>query len=259
MRLERTERGFQIDAADLGPLLGIPPADAQRLMRAGRITSLHEAGQGEDAGRHRITFRHGATRVRFTVDETGEVLLRTRTTVAPRPGSADTITRQRPSVAPLPVPLDDPAALTRHIEMRYHARHFRQLPDLVRLAEMVEDLHDGDRGVPDGLTVLLRRMTGEMETHIKKQELILFPAIEAGQPGIDAQIARMRAQHAGHAADLARIRKLTDGFALPESACSSWATLIEWLKEFANDLSEHLRLENEVLFAHFETQGTDHV
>ncbi len=87
MRLERTDSGFQIDAADLGPLLGLEPADVPRLMREGRITSLCEEGQGEDAGRHRITFRHGTTRVRLTVDNTGEVLLRTRTKVAPRPGA----------------------------------------------------------------------------------------------------------------------------------------------------------------------------
>lgn len=89
MRLERTDTGFQIDAIDLGPLLGVPPADLPRLMREGRITSLSEEGRDEDAGRHRITFRYAATRVRVTVDETGEVLLRTRTTIAPRPSRED--------------------------------------------------------------------------------------------------------------------------------------------------------------------------
>jgi hypothetical protein len=87
MRLERTDSGFQIDAADLGPLLGLAPADVPRLMREGRITSLSEKGRDEDAGRYRITFRHGTTRVRFTVGDTGEVLLRTRTSIAPKPGA----------------------------------------------------------------------------------------------------------------------------------------------------------------------------
>jgi hypothetical protein len=86
MRLEPTENGFQIDAADLGPLLGLAPEDVHRLMRDGRVTSLSEKGQEEDAGCHRITFRYGSTRVRLTVNEAGEVLKRTRTTVAPGPG-----------------------------------------------------------------------------------------------------------------------------------------------------------------------------
>lgn len=85
MRLEPTQTGFQIDATDLGPLLGVAPADVQRLMREGRITSLSEKGEGKDAGRHRITFRHDTTRLRLTVDDTGEVLLQSRTTVAPNP------------------------------------------------------------------------------------------------------------------------------------------------------------------------------
>jgi len=87
MQLERIEDGFQIDAVALGPLLGVPAEDVPRLMREGRITSLFEEGQGEDRGRHRITFRYGTTRVRLTVNDAGEVLLRTRTSVAPRPGT----------------------------------------------------------------------------------------------------------------------------------------------------------------------------
>ncbi|MGB8624184.1 MAG: DUF6522 family protein [Paracoccaceae bacterium] len=88
MRLEPTEDGFQVDATELGPLLGVAQEDVQRLMREGRITSLSEEGQDEDEGRHRITFRCGSTRVRLTVNTQGEVLLRSRTTVAPRPGAS---------------------------------------------------------------------------------------------------------------------------------------------------------------------------
>ncbi|WP_347309629.1 DUF6522 family protein [Defluviimonas sp. SAOS-178_SWC] len=83
MRIERLDNGFRIDATALGPLLGVPGEDMQRLMREGRIASLCETGRGEDHGRHRITFRHGVTRIRLTVNDAGEVLLRTRATVAP--------------------------------------------------------------------------------------------------------------------------------------------------------------------------------
>lgn len=83
MQLERTENGFQIDAMTLALLLGVAAENVQCLMREGKITSLCEAGQDEDQGRHRITFRHGGIRVRLTVNDAGEVLLRTRTRVAP--------------------------------------------------------------------------------------------------------------------------------------------------------------------------------
>ena len=93
----------------------------------------------------------------------------------------------------------DPTALTRHIETRYHARHREQLPQLAAMAERVEDVHFGDEAVPEGLSALLRQMIGEMEVHMKKEELILFPAIrKGGMPGIEIPIAVMRADHAGH-------------------------------------------------------------
>jgi hypothetical protein len=79
MKLERTETGFQIDAAALGPLLGVPVPEVQHLMRAGQITSICEEGRDEHAGRHRITFLHGETRLRLIVNGAGEVLLQMRT------------------------------------------------------------------------------------------------------------------------------------------------------------------------------------
>ncbi len=79
MRLEPMPGGgFTIDAEDLGPLLGLDPAEVPALMREGRITTLSETGAGEDEGRFRVTFRHGAVRLRLTVDATGEVLAQSR-------------------------------------------------------------------------------------------------------------------------------------------------------------------------------------
>lgn len=151
------------------------------------------------------------------------------------------------------VPIHDAAELTRHIETRYHARHREQLPLLAKLAEMVEDLHFGDEGVPHGLSDLLHRMIGEMEVHMKKEELVLFPAIRrGGGPGIGEPIGAMRADHDDHDRELAEIRRLTHDLTPPERACTSWCTLYTDLAEFVDDLTEHVRLENDVLFPRFE-------
>lgn len=156
-------------------------------------------------------------------------------------------------------PIHDAAALTRHIETRYHARHREQLPALAAMAARVEDVHFGEPGVPDGLSLLLHRMSGEMEVHMKKEELILFPAIrKGGMPGIDHPIAVMRADHAAHDADLAQLRRLTADLSLPKGACGTWTRLYQGLEEFIQDLTEHMRLENDVLFPRFETAGRAH-
>ena len=151
---------------------------------------------------------------------------------------------------------DDPAALTRHIESRFHARHREQLPALAALAEKVETVHFGDDHVPEGLADLLQRMIGALEVHMKKEELILFPAIrKGGGPGIGTPIAVMRADHDDHAQDVAEIRRLTGDLGLPEGACRSWTALYVGLGEFISDLAEHIRLENDVLFPPFETEA----
>lgn len=153
-------------------------------------------------------------------------------------------------------PVDDATALTRHIEARFHARHRTQLPELAAMAGRVEDVHFGDENVPEGLSALLRRMIGALEVHMKKEELILFPAIRrGGGPGIGAPIAMMRADHDDHDREVAEIRRLTGNLALPDGACRTWTALYAGLGEFLDDLAEHIRLENEVLFPRFETEA----
>ncbi|MCB1313956.1 MAG: hemerythrin domain-containing protein [Sedimentitalea sp.] len=150
-------------------------------------------------------------------------------------------------------PLHDAADLTRHIETRYHARHREQLPPLAEMAQRVETVHRGTDGVPEGLSALLRRMIGEMEVHMKKEELILFPAIrKGGAPGIANPIRVMRADHDDHAAEVAEIRRLTGGLILPQGACGTWTALYAGLEAFIADLEAHMRLENDVLFPQFE-------
>ncbi|GHD99694.1 regulator [Defluviimonas sp. 20V17] len=152
------------------------------------------------------------------------------------------------------VPIDDPAALTRYIESRYHDRHRQQLPELTRQADLVETVHSGERKTPQGLAVLLSRLAGAMEIHMKKEELILFPMIRrGGGQGIAQPIAAMRADHADHDGEIAAIRKLTDDLSLPENACRTWVSLYDGLGQFIADLQEHIRLENEELFPRFET------
>jgi len=156
-------------------------------------------------------------------------------------------------------PIHDAAELTRHIETRYHARHREQLPPLAAMAAKVEDVHFGDEHVPAGLSDVLRRMIGEMEVHMKKEELILFPAIRrGGGPGIENPIAVMRADHDDHVTEVAEIRRLTGDLTLPEGACGTWTALYAGLDEFITDLEEHMRLENDVLFPQFEAGSTAH-
>lgn len=148
----------------------------------------------------------------------------------------------------------DPVTLTRHIEERFHARHREQLPPLVEMAARVEAVHAGAAGVPAGLAAQLRGLLGELEVHMRKEELILFPAMRrGGMPGIENPIAVMRADHDEHERKLADIRRITGDLALPAGACGTWTALYAGLGAFLADFAEHLRIENEILFPRFES------
>jgi len=67
-----------IEATDLGPLLGLEPALVPEKMRCGEITSRFETGEGEDAGKFRLTFYHNSKRIRLTCAQDGTVLSTSR-------------------------------------------------------------------------------------------------------------------------------------------------------------------------------------
>ncbi|MCB1368994.1 MAG: hemerythrin domain-containing protein [Rhodobacteraceae bacterium] len=150
-------------------------------------------------------------------------------------------------------PIHDAAELTRYIETRYHDRHRQQLPALAEISARVEMVHADHPSVPAGLAEMLTHMLGAMEAHMRKEEMILFPAIRAGgRPGLEHPIAVMRADHDNHEKEMADIRRLTNGPKLPEDACGSWTRLYAGLDEFMDDLQAHMDLENNVLFPQFE-------
>ena len=72
------------------------------------------------------------------------------------------------------------ADLIEHILKRYHARHREQLPELIRLALRVEQVHGNRADCPNGLADLLRDMQQELESHMLKEEQILFPMLLGG-------------------------------------------------------------------------------
>lgn len=74
-----------VDAADLARVFDLTPEQVKTAMRAQDITSRFESGVGEDAGKHRLTFWHNQTKVRFTCDADGNVLKTTRIKTGERP------------------------------------------------------------------------------------------------------------------------------------------------------------------------------
>lgn len=136
-----------------------------------------------------------------------------------------------------------------HILTRYHAVHRQQLPELTRMARRVEQVHGERDTCPNGLADLLSTIHQEMESHMRKEEQILFPMLRQGM-GAQAQgpIAVMRHEHDDHGENLEQVMALTDDMTPPKGACTTWRALYIGLREFREDLMQHIHLENNLLF-----------
>ncbi|GLK97350.1 iron-sulfur cluster repair protein YtfE [Achromobacter insolitus] len=141
------------------------------------------------------------------------------------------------------------AELVDHILARYHEVHRQQLPELIRLALKVEQVHADSPDCPTGLADHLRAMQQELESHMQKEEQVLFPMLARGHGAMASMpIMVMRAEHDDHGVALERLLALTHGITLPRAACNTWRALYLGLRTFKEDLMAHIHLENNILF-----------
>jgi len=152
-----------------------------------------------------------------------------------------------------PVDCKSPDALIDHILERYHAVHREQLPELIRMARRVEAVHRDHPLVPVGLAVLLEEAEEDLLTHMMKEEGILFPMLKAGgNPFVSQPIGVMRSEHTQHGLMLEQLMNLCNNASPPQGACNTWRALYAGIAQLHDDLTDHIHLENNILFKQFE-------
>lgn len=116
---------------------------------------------------------------------------------------------------------------------------------------------------------LFSEVKNEMESHMQKEEIILFPRIkQLEQEGLTNQhlayfqapisVMEMEHDHAGRLME--QIRTLTSDYNPPADACTTYRLSFAALKAFEMDLHQHVHLENNILFPKalaIFTQATD--
>ena len=155
------------------------------------------------------------------------------------------------------------AELVHHIVKTHHEYLKLELPALARRLSMVHQVH-GARD-PQTLARMLETFTAlrcELEIHMRKEEVILFPFIEQysealrqGRPlprfpygSIANPMAAMEREHSNAGNALAELRLLTRNYELPSYACSTVKALYDGLQALEADLHVHIHLENNILF-----------
>jgi regulator of cell morphogenesis and NO signaling len=155
------------------------------------------------------------------------------------------------------------AELILYIVRRHHGYLNSELPILrERLAKVIA-AHGGRHSeVLRPLESTFNALKDELEMHLRKEEAMLFPAIEkleaaeaAGRaPGLPPfgtvrnPIRMMEWEHDSAGQALRRMREITADYTPPADACATWRALYSGLEELEKDLHAHIHLENNILF-----------
>ncbi|HEY6039115.1 MAG TPA: hemerythrin domain-containing protein [Kofleriaceae bacterium] len=133
----------------------------------------------------------------------------------------------------------------------------RDLPPLIAAARKVERVHADKPAVPAGLGDVLDEFFAEMEQHMRKEEMILFPMLRRGArgEGVYMPVRMMESEHDTHREHLEKIRALTDDLQLPPHACATWTALYHGLEHVEAELMQHIHLENNILFSRATREG----
>ncbi len=149
--------------------------------------------------------------------------------------------------------------LVNHITENHHTYVKSELPRINELVNKVADAHSDSPKANDlhELVGVVKSLTGELQSHLMKEEQVLFPAILRAEnenltpdavSGMEHPMKVMEAEHDTAGDALARIYKLTDGHTSPEWACNTYRAMIDALATFEKDLHQHIHKENNVLF-----------
>lgn len=151
--------------------------------------------------------------------------------------------------------------LSDYILQTHHEYVKKEMPQIFAYLQKVSGKH-GDRH-PELFKIfqLFTALKEELESHMQKEELILFPRIKELEKHSDyysankfsisylqSPITVMEQEH-DHAGTLMEdIRNLSNNYTPPADACTTYRLSFTALQAFESDLHQHVHLENNMLF-----------
>ncbi len=150
------------------------------------------------------------------------------------------------------------AELCDHIQQTHHAYLLEELPRLDFMTRKVAAVHGEHEPRLLELRQTFEIFNGEMTTHTKEEDEIIFPAIRqleaatngrpAASPHLRTTLTRLEREHDSAGAALEQFRTLTDNFTPPEWACNTFRALYDGLAQLEKNMHQHVHKENNVLF-----------
>lgn len=149
-----------------------------------------------------------------------------------------------------------------YIVNTHHSFVKKELPQIYFYLQKVAAKHGERHPELYKIFELFARVKEEMESHMQKEELVLFPRIKELEKFISLQpaslklniaylqspITVMEQEHDFAGSTMEEIRNLTGNYTPPADACTTYRLSFESLKAFEEDLHRHVHLENNILF-----------
>ena len=152
--------------------------------------------------------------------------------------------------------------LCEYIVQTHHAYVKNEMPQIFAYLQKVTSKHGDRHPELNRIFQTFAAVKEEMEGHMKKEELILFPrikelekiaSVDNGQfqmniGYLQSPINVMENEHDHAGTQLNEIRILTNDYTAPQDACTTYRLSFAALQAFEIDLHQHVHLENNILF-----------
>jgi len=153
------------------------------------------------------------------------------------------------------------AQLSEHIVSTHHNYVKNEMPALLGYLQKVASKHGDRHPEMNKVFQIFGAVKEEMEFHMQKEEMVLFPRIKdienqiqegkkvvINSSYLQSPINMMEQEHDHAGSMLAEIRNLTNNYTPPADACTTYQLSFASLQAFELDLHHHVHLENNILF-----------
>ena len=151
--------------------------------------------------------------------------------------------------------------LADYIVNTHHSYVRKYLPELRGYSLKVAQVHGDHHPELSPIKKLVEEIDEELTEHMEQEEKVLFTFVKkivhaknTGEPlakeqkSLQGLIDELEKEHDFVGRCFDKIRELSNGYHIPEDACSSYKLLYKMIQEFEDDLHIHIHLENNILF-----------
>ncbi len=152
--------------------------------------------------------------------------------------------------------------LAEYILNTHHKYVVQATPVITEYTQKVAQVHGGTHPEVIEIAKNFQIITDELVSHMAKEEIMLFPYIKElaaakmkgtamDSPGfgtIENPVRMMEMEHVAVGDVMETVSRLTNKYTSPVDACTTYRLAYAKLKEFEDDLHQHIHLESNILF-----------